>query len=328
MTAIRAQAPEKAIKMLRQKSANRSVQDALNNRHWPDTSQNFSLPIGSEVRVWRENKGWMGQYKIISINNHNVTVDIPGAHSGPTKFRSTTVQPYFHEDDETNEISENNEDLTKNSSAEENSDYDEYTPPNFGNHAKNKRGRSIGSRNKAKPHNYQAALQDAFLLCEAPNEVMLSTKEENDRNLSLKLRAEGKITANGDQFQASDQLEIDNLIEKGVFEFVKYDELTHVSSYEKSRLVVQGHSDKEKKETLTQSPSIQRASQRLMIAIAPAIKNILRADIYPRDITQAYAVSAMALNRTICAKLPVEISFKYPPNTIMRIIKPLYGIEE
>lgn len=34
------------------------------------------------------------------------------------------------------------------------------------------------------------------------------------------------------------------------------------------------------------------------------------------------------LERTILAKLPTKVRYKYPPNTIIRVIKPLYGIAE
>jgi len=41
--------------------------------------------------------------------------------------------------------------------------------------------------------------------------------------------------------------------------------------YEKSRLVVQGYGDKEKHEYLTKSPTIQRCSQRLLLALTPSL---------------------------------------------------------
>jgi len=95
--------------------------------------------------------------------------------------------------------------------------------------------------------------------------------------------------------------------------------------YEKSRLVIQGHSDDGKEFVLTQSPTIQRASQRIIVAIAPALK---KTNLWLRDITQAYVQSATNLQRTILAHLPTQIAHLYPKNTIMVVIKPLYGIAE
>ena len=93
---------------------------------------------------------------------------------------------------------------------------------------------------------------------------------------------------------------------RGVFKFEKHDPTKHNrvrifksrmvnkvkgkatdSPFEKSRLVIQGFNDNGKEFILTQSPTIQRASQRVIVALAPAlIKN--RMAVYLRDITQAY----------------------------------------
>jgi hypothetical protein len=47
-----------------------------------------------------------------------------------------------------------------------------------------------------------------------------------------------------------------------------------------------------------------------------------------RDITQAYPQAHTDLNRLILAELPHELKRKYPQGTIIRVIKPLYGIAE
>jgi hypothetical protein len=44
-------------------------------------------------------------------------------------------------------------------------------------------------------------------------------------------------------------------------------------AYEKSRLVVQAYNDDEKSLVLTQSPTIQRVSQRIILCIAPMAMN-------------------------------------------------------
>ncbi|XP_044715169.1 reverse transcriptase (RNA-dependent DNA polymerase) domain-containing protein [Hirsutella rhossiliensis] len=98
--------------------------------------------------------------------------------------------------------------------------------------------------------------------------------------------------------------------------------------YEKSRLVVQGHGDFEKTTLLTQSPTIQRVSQRLILAIAPGLLQGNGMTLSLRDITQAYPQSQTELFRTILTYLPTELQGKYPHGTIIRVIKPLYGIAE
>jgi len=65
-------------------------------------------------------------------------------------------------------------------------------------------------------------------------------------------------------------------------------------AFEKSRLVVQAYNDHEKELVLTQSPTIQRVSQRLVLALSAILPD---ASLYLRDISQAYVQSNTRLNR-------------------------------
>lgn len=96
--------------------------------------------------------------------------------------------------------------------------------------------------------------------------------------------------------------------------------------YEKSILVVQAHNDDGKHNILTQAPTIQRCSQRLILCIAPGL--FPKYKLYLRDITQAYVQSKYPLNRTIYAKPPREISNSLPNGMIMQILRTLYGLPE
>jgi hypothetical protein len=49
------------------------------------------------VLVYRENKGWQGPFKLISIDGHDYTIKLP---SGPTHFRITLVKKYYIEEEE------------------------------------------------------------------------------------------------------------------------------------------------------------------------------------------------------------------------------------
>jgi hypothetical protein len=176
--------------------------------------------------------------------------------------------------------------------------------------------------------------------------TFMTRKEQADMELSLKLRKDGVITTPGGPFEKSQQQEIDGLVARGVFEFVQYDPNKHSgirifnsrlvnevkgkttnTPFEKSRLVVQAYNDEGKELILTQSPTIQRASQRVIIAIAPSLAK-LGIKLFLRDITQAYIQSTTTLNRLILANLPKEMRHQYPPGTIMIVRKPLYGIPE
>ena len=180
------------------------------------------------------------------------------------------------------------------------------------------------------------------------SEVFTTAKEASDLKEALRLRAEGRITTPGAPFEQSAKTEIESLIAAGVFKFVQFDEKLHGGDdvrifrsrlvnevknkmdvpYEKSRLVIQAYSDANKQEILTQSPTIQRASQRLLIAIAPTLMKWKGMKLWLRDITQAYVQSKTMLNRQILSHLPKEIKHLHPEGTIMVVIKPLYGIPE
>ena len=142
-------------------------------------------------------------------------------------------------------------------------------------------------------------------------------------------------------YEQSRLQELNGLQERGVFEPVPIqhvpdgvtifnsrfvDEIKNEGTsdaFEKSRLVVQGYNDIDKNLILTQAPTIQRASQRVILCLAAVLTGI---GIYLRDITQAYTQSASDLVRDIYARPPREIDLW--TNCLLRIIKPLYGIAE
>jgi hypothetical protein len=140
------------------------------------------------------------------------------------------------------------------------------------------------------------------------------------------------------------QTEIDALIGNEMFRFKQYDSVKHKNirvfksriineikgkatdaSYKKSRLIIQGYFDEGKVTVLTQNPTIQRSSQRVILAVAAALRKA-GMQLWLRDITQAYTQSERPLQRTILAELPEQLRQLHPEGIIMVIIKPLYGI--
>ena len=311
----RSEAIQKATKALRKLTAERQVADALNARNGPATADMLALPLQSEVLVWRESDGWNGPYKVASIDGHNVTVDMV---NGPVTFRSTVVKPYYRPD---------------HLWSDPDAPHAPHEPPDAEGIAvplaaqPRKRGRPPGSKNKRKAYAY------------------ITKKEENDLELAIKLRNDGVITTSGAPFEASDDQEISDLVGRGVFKFERYDDRLHngirifksrlvrevkgktTKPYEKSRLVIQGYQDHGKEAILTQSPTIQRCSQRLIMTLASALGQH-GMTVQLRDITQAYPQAQTTLNRTILAHLPTELVHRYPKGTLLHVIKPLYGIAE
>ena len=337
----RAEAIHKAMKEIRQLNAARQVRDGLAMRNGPNTSSILNLPIQSDVRVWREKDGWTGPFKLLTVNGETCTIQMP---YGAANFRTTVVKPYHAEqtlETARNEaVLDNGEEGDEAESGNESRAGGSEQEPEIEHEPKPKRGRGRpkGSRNKPKTH-FNNAEEDF-------SAVFLSNKEKEDRELSLQLRNEGKITTPGQPFEASDQQEIDHLIGRGVFRFEQYDAGRHEGihifksrmvneikgktteiPYEKSRLVIQGYQDNGKEVILTQAPTIQRASQRLILALTPSLMH-MGMHLWLRDITQAYTQSETKLNRTILARLPKQLIHRYPEGTIMIVVKPLYGIAE
>jgi hypothetical protein len=176
---------------------------------------------------------------------------------------------------------------------------------------------------------------------ERGTQAFLTEKEKGDLNLARQLQKDGIITTPGLPFKESDRTEIDALIANSTFKILKYNPEVHyrrifnlrlvqeikgknTQPYKKSRLVLAGHSDQGKEEILTQSPTIQRISQRLLLSLGASLIATYDMHCELRDITQAYVQSKDKLLRTILAKPPKELQGTFPPGTILRVVQPLY----
>ncbi|KAF1969222.1 hypothetical protein BU23DRAFT_653653, partial [Bimuria novae-zelandiae CBS 107.79] len=170
-------------------------------------------------------------------------------------------------------------------------------------------------------------------------------KEKNNYTLVIKLRVDSVIITLKELFKKLDYIKIESLIAGDTFKVLTYNLSIHkgrifnlrlvreikgksTQPYEKSRLVFAGHLDEEKKEILTQSPTIQRMSQRLILAIGPSLMASYGMHCELRDITQAYVQSTDRLTRTLFARPLRELRESFPPRTIFRVVRPLYGVAE
>lgn len=349
-TSQRAEAIRKAMADLRQLYAKRRVAEALTARNGPDTMSTLALPLQSLVRVWREKQGWQGPYRLLSIDGTACTIDMP---QGPKRFRSTVIRP-FHEDPADTPLPQDQAPPRPPAPPGPQAPRDPETiEPEIVVAVTPEPEISAPKRGRGRPRkNPIAKLASAYILetdVKIPQTyvayVFLSGKERADYALAIELRKEGILTAPGEPFEASTKKEIDALIGRGVFEFTRFKPDLHQgrifksrivnevkgkatdAPYEKSRLVIQGYADDGKEVILTQAPTIQRASQRLILAITPSLLRDGKT-LWLRDITQAYVQSETPLNRTILARLPKQIEPDHPPDTIMKVIKPLYGIAE
>ena len=80
---------------------------------------------------------------------------------------------------------------------------------------------------------------------------------------------------------------------------------------------------------MTQSPTIQHVSQRLILCIA-AMKIKDNTHLYLRDISQAYVQSTTNLNREFYVRPPQELETELgiDKNSVLKVLKPLYGVPE
>jgi hypothetical protein len=333
----RAVAIKKAMDAVRAAHAERKVSDALATRNGPDTEPLKELPLQSLVRVWREEGKWTGPYRLIGVDGE---VCIVQGQNKEQRFSTTVVRPY-HEAPEEPVVLADLEDL------------DDEAPTLPGDRQRPPVAPAVPAaptapmkRGRGRPRKHPLVHDLAVTFLQETDVVWMTGKEHADADLAKKLRAKGKITTPGVPFEESTRNEIAALIERGVFEFIPFNEREHYGvrvfksrivnevkgkttdqPYEKSRLVIQGYGDEEKQHILTQSPTIQRASQRLVLALAPTLlKQGLV--LWLRDITQAYVQSTSDLARKILARLPAQIRDQYPAGTVMHVVKPLYGIAE
>lgn len=326
----RSEAVRTAMAELRHLKAKRQVTDALAERNGPDTSHTLDLPLQSDVRVWREKKGWTGPFKLLATDGETCTVDMP---YGPARFRSTVVKPFYTE--KLPEVPVPEGQIRTEPPFEGQIRTEPVDAPGEAPVEPRRSGRQRQPVRKLRDNIDEQYMSMAFI----------TKKEQDDLELAKDLRRRGEITTPGEPFEESQQQEIDGLIARGVFEFVRYNPSIHTgrifnsrlvnevkgkstdSPYEKSRLVIQAYNDEGKEIILTQSPTIQRASQRLILALAPSL--VRRGiKLFSRDITQAFVQSTTFLNRLILARIPKEIRHRFPEDTIMVVRKPLYGIPE
>lgn len=343
--AQRAKTVKRAMAEVAKLFANRDIQEALRHRNAPRTNEVLDVPIGGEVLVYREKGdqgvrgGWTGPFKLLSISGHQCHVQLP---QGPKDFRITSVKAYrrplpnegaeemgvdktlvLQKSDELDK-EETTDKVIEISSDEESAPDSDNTP----------RRPKRANRGKLPTH-----LKDSLVyVISEDTAVYLTDKERASLEQSSRLRAEGHIRTRRGPFIESRESEITGLIDKGVFKLVPHDSIppgTRIFGcrfvddvkykdglpYEKSRLVVQAHSDQGKMTVLTQAPTIQRPSQRLIVCLS----RILGRRLYLRDISMAYTQSTSELNRDFYVRAPADLNLG---GGLMKVVKPLYGVPE
>jgi hypothetical protein len=308
--------------------AKRQVNNALNQRNGPSVEAIHDLPLNSDVLVWREgNTGqsgkWTGPFKLIGLKGETCKIQLP---SGPTDFRTTVVKPYLqpeHESEDDEPIESNEPYLQPEHESEDDEPIESNENPQI-------------EEQQTQPHKPRH---------NAERVRRLPTRFQNLADISIYLQ-DIEAFENTPSFKDSRCKELNGLLEKGVFEVVNMadipqgirifnsrfvDEIKHAGTdkaFEKSRLVVQAYYDHGKDLVLTQSPTIQRVSQRLILALSAILheEKSTSPSLYLRDISQAYVQSNTRLNRDFFVRPPKELKLK--EGSILKVVKPLYGVPE
>ncbi|KAM4061437.1 cwf18 domain containing protein [Hirsutella rhossiliensis] len=276
-------------KALRKINAQRKVQTALNTRNGPDTALRLplSLALGSEVRVFREKHGWQGPYKVLEVTDTEIAVDLD---NGPAKFRTLAAQTHQH----------NNHSFLNTIRSTTSSSKPSSLPPTTQQPLP-----LPTTEDQPKPFEYpepKRPRRQSTIVCSPVQFIVhheanafLVRKEMEHLGLAKRLRAEGKITSTGFPFEASDTLELTNLLAAGVIVPEEFDANKH-GGYRvfKSRMdtMMMGNG------ILTQAPTISRPAQRVALALAPFLctRDMF---IMIRDITMAYTQSQTKLARPL-----------------------------
>ena len=338
----RAAAIAKAMQDVRKCHAARKLADALRMRNGPTNTLTGDLPLNSDVLVWREREGWKGPFKMVGMDGHSCQIQLP---HGVSSFRVTSVKPYLTEQEEEGEGTDPAELIDKEKLPDE--DNDEHGAAQDQGNPPTQAAQPVVEIPAYRPNPNDNIIYGLFTSPQATIqavEAFLTEKEERDQKASRDLRTKGVITTPGSPFALSRRTEIDGLLARGVFEIIPKEAAGNVrifgsrmvdevkgketsTPYEKSRLVIQAFNDEGKKTILTQSPTIQRASQRMIVAIYPSLRE-QNVELWLRDITQAYIQSTSKLSRPVFAYPPKDMQNDLPPGVIFKVILPLYGIPE
>ncbi|KAI0993994.1 hypothetical protein K3495_g14189 [Podosphaera aphanis] len=331
----RAAATKKAMAEVRKCHASRKVADAMNTRNGPITKHIHKLPLGSEVIVSREGKGWdKTPYKLVWMDGETVQIDMNGRY---VNFRSTRVKPFLRESqpfenqtraDPVTIQQENREILSDEPILQQ-------APQKLRRSKRQSQPRNLGLEPRATittNRNFITSFVDVIIEGRDFIEVeaLLSEKETRDREISLDLRKKGIIKTTENPFVSSRRKEMEGLLAQGVYELIQRDaDELHNSRifgsrmvdevkgketaipYEKSRLVIQAY----------------MMIMRIIVALAPSPFSC-GISLFTRDITQAYVQLRRRLTRPIYATPPKEMCHEFSSQNILKILKPLYGIPE
>ena len=262
-----------------------------------------------------------------------------------TKFKITSVKPYYDPADGGTDTDDQDTSNATNPS-------DETVHPDLSEDAADRISENssdnqpelsepiIRSRNRPRKHSIEIELIFPSICF-----IFNASDPTESTDPSTQKLVKSPENFNLSSYTAFRQKEISELLKKKIFKLINHaevffdarifnfrfvNEMKNAGTkkiYEKSRLMMQTYNDQIKGLVLTQSPTIQRVSQRLIICLANIISN---SKLYLRNVTQTYVQSNTALNRDFYIRSSMKLAklLNAKKNCIFQIMKPLYDVPE
>ncbi len=328
----RAIAIEKAMTEIKKFRAERQMIDVLNIRNESIVIPIHDLSINSDVLIWRENKKWIDSFKLLVIENETCKIVLS---SESIDFRSTVIKSFLIESIDDVESTNDVQSISKIEDIQSS------------DHQNNLSTATLEITRSP-------AITRLLAITRSTRARRLSQRYQNFADIIVFLQDDDSDNdSHSNQFECSSssvlistfaksrRKKIIDLLEKRVFELIIIDavlrdvrifnfrfvdEIKHSDTsdvYEKFRLVIQAYNDHDKTLMLIQSSTIQRMSQRIILALTACTSDC---HLYLRDITQTYVQSKTSLNRQFFIRSSPELNLS--KDSILRVIKSLYEMLE
>ncbi len=348
-------AMRKTMNEVRKLIATRQLNDALNIRNDSSSILIHNLSLNSFVLVYRErndnqSESWKDSFKLLNVDDESVIIELS---SDSTKFRSTAIKSYYDDDhvdfeDSSLFISITDSSFIESVSSTKSSNMSQSNDQFAVSNDQKSESETLSNSSRRDRDRSRKYFASTAFLSFVFNTTVDSTVDFALASISLSAavsKLDSIVHTALSQFAAFRQKEINELIEKDVFQSVDkndvsfdvrifnsrfVDEIKHLDTdkaFEKSRLVMQTFNDQNKNLVLIQSSTIQRVSQRLIVCFIAVFSEM---NLYLRNITQTYVQSVTSLNRDFFVRSSVELikHLDIASNSILKMIKSLYDVLE
>lgn len=297
------------------------------------------LKEGDPVLVWRKYKAlpkWTGPFLVLKIEGKTVT--IAGDNGNPKEFNAYAVKLYITDDDN---CSLKNRLKMAMSMLPDNNGNDSEDVQDIPELVSNSESEWSGAEDDDEEGQGDDWSDPDYVFDPADEEFYSGYDSAGDQYIYLTEvlpieDARGKEP----RFDAARKLEVDGLESMGTWK--RFDlrnvgkdanvlgsrfalatkNVGSADEKEKARLIVQGHTDREKFNVVHNSTTLHQRSMRIILSIAA----MHQFQVWSHDITQAYPQSDSPLLRGVYILPPSELNM--PEHTALKLVKPLYGLAD